>query len=451
VSAVERRGALAEAWRFYRSHPGAVLRVTALAYGGVVFVSAVFLAVAGPFGLIPAVYLWIASIYWLQAPLARVVEDTRSGQPSRRARETLQSVYSQLGRITGASALAALAVVSALAVFFPFALYLLTRWSLLVPVIAVESTGLFTAFSRSNEIVRGHAWRVFGRIATSVLILLGALLLVGIATGIVAAFVANEWIQLAAFAGLTLLVLALTTPLVALNWTMTYYALRDVVPRDVLEERRLRGGRTLDRAWAAYKARPGRLIVLALPIALLLSAAQITLARVYGLLVVPATLIGYVWLEGVVAAGLQGLDSGTTREWLRATLGRTVPRLPALFVSGIAAGLVLAVTLPLVVGVRFVVAGAAAVADRASGFASLGRSWQLVKGQSRRAWKVVFITALMVVGVLAGFSLLAFDLPLAAYAIVAAANVVTAPYVGLAWALMHRTLTRLPTAAVDPV
>jgi hypothetical protein len=70
-----------------------------------------------------------------------------------------------------------------------------------------------------------------------------------------------------------------------------------------------------------------------------------------------------------------------------------------------------------------------------------------VKGQSRRAWKVIFVTALTVVGVLAGFSLLAFDLPLAAYAVVAGANVLTAPYVGLAWALMHRTLTRLPGGA----
>jgi hypothetical protein len=444
---VERRGALAEAWRFYRSHAGPVLRVTALAYGGIVFISAVFLAVAGPFGLIPAAYLWVASIYWLQAPLARIVEDTRSGQQSRGARKTLESVYAQLGRITGASALAALAVVATLLIFFPFAFYLLTRWSLLVPVVAVENVGLFTAFSRSNEIVRGHAWRVFGRIAASVLILVGALVSVGIATGIVAAFVGNEWIELAAFAALALLVLALTTPLVALNWTMTYYALRGAVPRDVLEERRLRSGRTLDRAWEAYKARPGRMIVLALPIALVLSAAQIALARAYGLLVLPATVIGYVWLEGVVAAGLDGLDTGTMRDWLRETLARILPRLSALFLAGVAAGLVLVVTLPLFVGVRFVVAGAAAVTDHTSGLGSLGRSWRLVKGQSRRAWKVVFVTALMVVGVLAGFSLLALDLPLAAYAVVAGANVLTAPYVGLAWALMHRTLTRLPGAA----
>jgi hypothetical protein len=110
------------------------------------------------------------------------------------------------------------------------------------------------------------------------------------------------------------------------------------------------------------------------------------------------------------------------------------------------AGPLLLVTLPLVVGVRFVVAGAAAVAERRSGVGSLGRSWRLVKGQSRRAWKVVFVTALIVLGVLAGFSLLSLDLPLAAYAVVLAANVVTAPYVGLAWALMHRALTRLPVS-----
>lgn len=443
---MKRPGAFAEAWGFYRAHPGPVLRVTALAYGGVVFISAVFLAVAGPFGLIPAVYLWLASLYWLQAPLTHVVEDSRSGAAPRGARKTLERVYPQLGRITGASGLAALALVVTFPLFFPLALYLMTRWALLVPVIAVENVGLFTAFSRSNEIVRGHAWRVFGRIALSVLIVIGAMFAIGIATGIGAAFVESEWVELALFGTLTLAVLALTTPLIALNWTMAYYGLRDEVPPEVLEERRLRGGRTLDRAWEAYKARPVRVILLSLPLAVALSAAQIVLARLSGVLVVPATLVGYVWLEGVMAAGLDGLDEGVTADWLRSTWRRIVARAPALLLSGAVTGIVLLLTLPVVIGVRFIVAGAAAVADGRSGLRSLGRSWRLVKGQSRRAWKVVFITSLMVVGVLAGFGFLAFDLPLAAYAVVVGANVLTAPYVGLAWALMHRTLTRLPAA-----
>lgn len=444
---MERRGALAEAWRFYRSHAGPVLRVTALAYAGVLFVSAVFVGVAGAFGLIPAAYLWLASVYWLQAPLARLVEDSRSGRPWRGARSTLESVYPQLGRITGASALAALAVVFTLSVFFPLALYLMTRWALLVPVVAVENAGLFTAFSRSNEIVRGHGWRVFGRIALSLLLLVGALLAVGVATGVVAAAVESQWVELAAFCAFALALLALATPLIALSWTMTYYALRAGVPREVLEAARLRSGRTLDRAWDAYKARPARALALALPLALVLSAAQLLLERVSALLLVPATLVGYVWLEGVFAAGLDEIDEGSTRDWLRTTWMRVGARAPALFASGLLAGLVLTLTLPLVFGVRFVVAGAAAVADRCSALRSLGRSWRLVAGQSRRAWKVVFVTALMVAGVVTGLALLSFDLPLAAYAVVVGANVLTAPYVGLAWALMHGSLARLPDEA----
>jgi hypothetical protein len=237
-----------------------------------------------------------------------------------------------------------------------------------------------------------------------------------------------------------------TTPLIALNWTMTYYALRDEVPRDVLEERRLRGGRTLDRAWDAYRERPARAIVLALPVALGLSAAQIGLSRVSGVLVVPATLAGYLWLEGVVAAGLDGIDDGRLADWLRGTWQRVGPRAPALLIASLLGGVVLTLTLPLVVGVRFIVAGGAAVVERTSGVRSLGRSWRLVHGQTRRAWKVVFVSGLMVAAVLTALSSMAFELPLATYAVVTGANVVTAPYVGLAWALMHRTLTRLPDA-----
>ena len=435
-----RRDALEEAWRLYRAHPGPVLRVTALSYAGVIFISAVLLAVFGPFGLIPGVYLWFASLYWLQAPLTRLVEDLQSGAGWRGARQTLETVYPQLGRITGASALAALAVFVTLNLFPPLGLYLMTRWALLVPVIAVENTGLFTAFSRSNEIVRGHAWGVFGRIALSVLILVMAWIAIGIVTALFFFFDLPWWGGVAAFAAVALAVVTLTTPLIALSWTMLYYALREEVPRELLEERRLHGGRTLDRAWDAYKARPGRLIVLALPVAIVISAAQILLARVSGVLVVPATVVGYLWLEGVVAAGLDGLDSGTTRAWLRTTWLRVAAQLPALVVSGLVGGLLLLVALPIVIGIRFIVTGAAAVIERTGAVGSVGRSYRLVRGQSRRAWKVFFVTALIVVAVLAGFSFLAIGLPLAAYAIVVAANVVTAPYVGVAWAQMHRVL-----------
>ncbi|HTU14343.1 MAG TPA: hypothetical protein VMF31_04040 [Solirubrobacterales bacterium] len=41
-------------------------------------------------------------------------------------------------------------------------LIMLTIWSVVVPVVVVERTGVFESLSRSRELVRGNGWRVFG-------------------------------------------------------------------------------------------------------------------------------------------------------------------------------------------------------------------------------------------------------------------------------------------------
>ena len=55
-------------------------------------------------------------------------------------------------------------------------LYLLTIWSMLVPVIVIEGRSAGEAFTRSREVVRGNGWSVFG-------LILITFLLVGISLG----------------------------------------------------------------------------------------------------------------------------------------------------------------------------------------------------------------------------------------------------------------------------
>lgn len=451
-----RADALEQAWRFYRAEWRHVLVVSALAYGGVILLTAVFFVTIGPFGLFASAYLWLAALYWLQAPLTRLVEDNRSGTGWRGARATFASIYPALGRITGAGALVAL-VVGALAstvLLLPLALYFMARWSLLVPVLAVEDVGLFAAFSRAREIARGHFGELFGRIALSALLLVLVWIGIAVAATVVALFDVPVWVSLGGFAVIAVATLAATTPLIALAWTMTYSDLRGRVPRDVLEERRLHGGRTLDTAWDAYSASYGRLLLLCLPAALVITALQVAAGQLHLLLAVPITIALYIALAGVVAAGLADLDTSPLRAWLRATTRRVAPRLPQLVLTVVVLTVALAVSLPLVIGVvlivRWSVAGPAVVVEGAGAFRALGRSAQLARGQYRRATKVVFVSGLAVVATLVLFALIApTQLPFAAYALLAAANVVAAPYVGVAWALMHRALAALPDAEAE--
>lgn len=441
---------LRHAWRLYAAERRHVLAVTALAYGAIVLLTAIFFVAIGPYGLLAVAYLWPASMYWLQAPLTRLVEDRRSGIGWRGARATLTSVYPQLGRITGAGALVALIVALLLStvVLAPLALYLMTRWALLVPVIVVEDVGLFTAFSRARELSRGHAWELFGRIALSAFLLV--LIWIAFAAA-VAAFALLDlplWVSLGGFAVIALGTLVGTTPVIALAWTMSYYALRAQVPLDVLRERRLRGGRTLDTAWSAYKARPGRLLLLCVVPAVAITVVQSAVAEVHVLLTFPVTIALYAALAGVVAAGLDGLDGGTLQGWLRQTARRVRPRLLQLLLATVVLALALTVSLPLVVGlfllVRWSVAGPAAVVDASGPVGALARSNELVRGQGRRAAKVVFVSGVVVGATLLLFALMApADLPFATYSLLALANVFAAPYVALAWAYMHRALSHL--------
>lgn len=446
-----RADALEQAWRLYRAEWRHVLAVSALAYGAVLLLTAVFFVTIGPYGLFAAGYLWLAALYWLQAPLTRLVEDRRSGAGWRGARATFASIYPALGRITGAGALVALivGVLTSTVVLLPLAVYFMTRWSLLIPVLAVEDVGLFSGFSRAREIAKGHFGELFGRIAISALLLVLIWIAIAAAAAVVALFDVPVWAGIGGFAAIALTTLVATTPLIALAWTMTYYDLRAQVPRDVLEERRLRGGRTLDTAWDAYSARYGRLLILCLPAALVITAVQVAAGQLHVLLAFPATIALYVALGGIVAPGLDGLGTSPLRPWLQATARRAASRLPQLLLTALVLAAALTVTLPIVIGVlllvRWSVAGPAVVVDREGPFGALRRSSRLVRGQYRRAAKVVFVSGLAVVATLVLFTLLApTELPFAVYALLALANAAAAPYVGLAWAYMHRTLAALP-------
>jgi hypothetical protein len=450
---VARADALEQAWRLYRAEWRHVLAVSALAYGGILFLTAIFFVTIGLYGLFATAYLWLAGLYWLQAPLTRLVEDRRSGVGWRGARATFASIYPALGRITGGGALVALIVgaLTTTVVLAPLALYFMTRWSLLVPVLAVEDVGLFTAFSRARELAKGHFGELFGRVAISALLLVLIWIGIGTAAVVVALFEVPLWASVGGFALIALATLVATTPLIALAWTMTYYDLRRQVPHGVLEERRLHGGRTLDTAWNTYSARYGRLLLLCLPGALAITALQVAIGQLHVLLALPVTIALYVALAGVVAAGLDGLDAGSLSAWLRSAGRRVAPRLPRLLLTAVVLAVALTVTLPLVIGVvllvRWSVAGPAVVIEGAGAFGALRRSAQLVRGQFRRAAKVVFVSGLAVLATFVLFALIApTDLPFAAYALLALANAVAAPYVALAWAHMHRTLAALPQA-----
>ena len=202
-----------------------LIPIAAVVYVAVALLTLVVSQLDARVGALLATVLSIIGLYWVQGGLTRAVQDIRDGRADLSIADTFRSVAGKVGPIAGASILSAIAIGVGFVVFVVPGLYLLTIWSLIVPVIVLENVGALSSFGRSRELVRGFGWNVFGVIVLTFLILIA----VGIVLGIVLAFldgsVRNSVSNIVSG--------TLTTPLIALTWTLLYHRLseaRSVAP-----------------------------------------------------------------------------------------------------------------------------------------------------------------------------------------------------------------------------
>ena len=114
------------------------------------------------------------------------------------------------------SALFAFGVAIGFVLFVIPGLILLVMWSLVAPVTVLEHPGVFAAFGRSRELVRGNGWAVFG-----------VIVLVGVTVVAVSVAVRLASAALGSFgqALLQWLVDAAIAPLSALSASVIYFSL----------------------------------------------------------------------------------------------------------------------------------------------------------------------------------------------------------------------------------
>jgi hypothetical protein len=174
----------------------------------------------GWFGALLGSLVSIAGIFWLQGALVLAIDDVRDGRADLSLSETLDRVSPRLGTLALAGLLAGIAIGLGLLLLIVPGLYLLTIWLVIIPAIMLEGCGVSESFGRSQELVRGYGWSVFGVIVLTVLIFIGVAIVFGILDGVLD----SRW---ASFA-LNIVLQTLTAPFLALAWTTTYYDLRDL-------------------------------------------------------------------------------------------------------------------------------------------------------------------------------------------------------------------------------
>jgi hypothetical protein len=211
---------ISEAWGLYKTHWRTLLPIALVVYIALGLISLLLALALGWFGALLGALIGIIGLFWLQGALVEAVADIRDGRADLSMGETFSRAQDHIGRLAIAGILAGLAIAVGLLALIVPGLYLMTIWSVIIPVIVLERRKVMEAFGRSRELVSGNGWNVFGVIVITFLILIGVSIVLGLAL-IWLEGVLGEFIR-------SVISNTITIPFVALAWTVMYFRLLEL-------------------------------------------------------------------------------------------------------------------------------------------------------------------------------------------------------------------------------
>ena len=172
-------GVLDEAWRMYRAHWLHLMTIAFVIYIVAAIITGL-LSLAGVVGVILGSIVELFAGFLLQATLVKAVQDVRDGRADLTLGETVSAATPYIGPVAVASILAGIAIAVGLFLLIVPGLFLITIWAVIIPVIVIEGSGALASFGRSQELVRGNGWHVFGTLVVVFIILLVADIVLGL-------------------------------------------------------------------------------------------------------------------------------------------------------------------------------------------------------------------------------------------------------------------------------
>ena len=210
-------GVLDEAWRMYKAHARHLLTIAFVIYLAAAVIAALLALAGGYIGALLGSLVEIVAAFLLQATLVKAVQDVRDGRADLSIGDTVRAAVPYLGPVAGASILAGIAITIGLILIIVPGLYLITIWAVIVPVIVLEQSGALASFGRSQQLVRGRGWHVFGTLVLVFIILLAVNLILGLIFAALPHVLGN---------GLSSVISGtLIAPFLALVVTLVYYRL----------------------------------------------------------------------------------------------------------------------------------------------------------------------------------------------------------------------------------
>jgi hypothetical protein len=212
VQPISARNVVSRVWEIYREQ-AAVLIGTAMVLFGLEFLIVALL----PSASIAITVLFAALSILYQGMVVKLVQDLQENRRDHSIRDLLRSVEPVLLPLIGVSILAGLGIAIGFVLFIIPGLILLVIWSVVAPVMVLERPGVFAAFGRSRELVRGNGWAVF-----RVILIVGfAVILVSLLVGVASVSLGSIGRGLVQWA-----VNSAIAPVSALSASVLYFGLR---------------------------------------------------------------------------------------------------------------------------------------------------------------------------------------------------------------------------------
>jgi hypothetical protein len=212
VQSISPGAVLARIWEIYRDQ-FSVLVSTAVALYAIQFVFTLVLSTAAAFAL--GILFWALAILY-QGMVVELVKDVQDGHRDHSVRGLIRSVEPVFWPLAAVSILVGLGIAVGFILLIIPGLILMVIWSVVAPVTVLERPGVFAAFGRSRELVRGNGWNVFGVIVVVFL----SVVVVSIAAGLLAGSLGSVGRALVQWALDSAL-----APITALSASVLYFAL----------------------------------------------------------------------------------------------------------------------------------------------------------------------------------------------------------------------------------
>lgn len=209
-------GTLREVFRIYRDQAGVLLPVAFWLFLVAAIASGLTEDDLSLFWIPVIIGLAIGTLY--QGMVVGLVQDVQDGRRDSSVGELMRSVLPVLGALIGAGILAGLGIFVGFLLLIVPGLILVTIWAVIAPAIVVERRGVFEAFGRSRELVKGQGWPVFGTIVVAYLLTI----LAAIVFGAIAESLADGPLLRIVFSALAS---TLTAPIAALVAAVLYFRL----------------------------------------------------------------------------------------------------------------------------------------------------------------------------------------------------------------------------------